>query len=298
MTSRPPPPPPQSTWLPGSLPEDNLVLQDWPLHAGGPIRGQVLLVHGLGEHIGNYTELANQLNHWGFAVRGYDQYGHGESSGERGDVPDEDRLMRDLATVIDDTRAVMDDRLPLILLGQGMGALVAARLVSRKLRRVEGLVMSSPALSVCSRIAQAPLLRAMALVAAHWPIESRAIAEDMTHDLQAIEAWRKDRLRHECLTARLAHFIVKHGEEVLARAPRWKLPTLLLYAGRDKLVFSVGSERFARLTPADVVQAHHFPMHFHALLHELDRQPVYEAMRQWLCARHPQIMLNQAPVRP
>ena len=130
MTRRPPPPPPQSTWLPGSLPEDNLVLQDWPLHAGGPIRGQVLLVHGLGEHIGNYTELADQLNHWGFAVRAYDQYGHGDSSGQRGDVPDEDRLMRDLATVIDDTRARMDDRLPLILLGHSMGGLVAAQLVS------------------------------------------------------------------------------------------------------------------------------------------------------------------------
>ena len=184
MTSRLPPP---STWLPGSLPDDNLVLHDWPLPVGGPIRGQVLLVHGLGEHIGNYTELANQLNHWGFAVRGYDQYGHGESSGERGDVPDEDRLMRDLATVIDDTRTLLDDRLPLILLGHGIGALVAARLVGQKLRRVDGLVISSPAFSVCSRIGQAQLLRAMTMVAPQLPLENRMIPEDLTHDLQAIE---------------------------------------------------------------------------------------------------------------
>ena len=136
MTSRLPPP---STWLPGSLPDDNLVLHDWPLPVGGPIRGQVLLVYGLGEHAGNYTELADQLNHWGFAVRAYDQYGHGDSSGQRGDVPHVDRLMLDLATVIDDTRTLLDDRLPLILLGHGIGALVAARLVGQKLRRVDGL---------------------------------------------------------------------------------------------------------------------------------------------------------------
>ena len=70
----------------------SLAMHDWPLPAGWPIRGQVLMVHGLGEHIGHYTELADLLNQWGFAVRGYDQYGHGESSGLRGDLPRDDHL--------------------------------------------------------------------------------------------------------------------------------------------------------------------------------------------------------------
>ena len=126
MTSRLPPP---STWLPGSLPDDHLVLHDWPLPVGGPIRGQVLLVHGLGEHAGNYTELADQLNHWGFAVRAYDQYGHGESSGERGDVPDEDRLMREYRengfpfTVVRPSHTYSERKVPVPLHGNfGCGA--------------------------------------------------------------------------------------------------------------------------------------------------------------------------------
>ena len=32
----------------------------------------------------NYDHVARQLNQWGFAVRGYDQCGHGESAGARG----------------------------------------------------------------------------------------------------------------------------------------------------------------------------------------------------------------------
>ena len=47
----------------------------------------VLLVHGLGEHAGRYDHVARRLNGWGFAVRGYDQYGHGESGGVRGALP-------------------------------------------------------------------------------------------------------------------------------------------------------------------------------------------------------------------
>ena len=59
-----------------------LSLRDWPVD-GGQARATVLLVHGLGEHIGRYEALARRLNAWGYAVRGYDQYGHGRSAGPR-----------------------------------------------------------------------------------------------------------------------------------------------------------------------------------------------------------------------
>ena len=54
----------------------NLVVVDWPL-SKAPVRGAVLIVHGLGEHAWRYDHVAEQLNEWGFAVRAYDQYGHG-----------------------------------------------------------------------------------------------------------------------------------------------------------------------------------------------------------------------------
>ncbi len=93
---------------------------------GVALRGVVVLVHGLGEHAGRYDHVARRLNSWGFAVRGYDQYGHGESDGVRGALPVETRLVDDLADVIDSTRARMETGTPLILLGHSMGGLVAA----------------------------------------------------------------------------------------------------------------------------------------------------------------------------
>ena len=106
---------------------ENLAIQDWPDYQGERLRGVVLLVHGLGEHAGRYEVVASQLNAWGFAVRGYDQYGHGESGGPRGGLPSDARLLDDLADIIDTTRARMSPDMPLILLGHSLGGLVAAR---------------------------------------------------------------------------------------------------------------------------------------------------------------------------
>src|SRR4051794_29466395 len=78
---------------------DNLAIQDWPVPDGIAQHGTVLVVHGLGEHAGRYEHVARRLNSWGFRVRGYDHYGHGESGGDRGGLPDEARLIDDLVDV-------------------------------------------------------------------------------------------------------------------------------------------------------------------------------------------------------
>jgi alpha-beta hydrolase superfamily lysophospholipase len=72
-----------------------LVLRHWP-HEGAA-RGTVLLVHGLGEHIGRYEHVAAHLNAWGWRVAGYDQRGHGRSQGARGRLPAADALLDDLS---------------------------------------------------------------------------------------------------------------------------------------------------------------------------------------------------------
>ena len=60
-----------------------LNLRTWPGPVG-PARGSVLVVHGLGEHGGRYAHVAARLAGQGWAVAGYDQRGHGLSTGPRG----------------------------------------------------------------------------------------------------------------------------------------------------------------------------------------------------------------------
>ncbi len=264
---------------------DNIALQDWPLADGQAWRGMVLLVHGLGEHAGRHDALAQRLNSWGFAVRGYDQYGHGESGGGRGLLPTPMRLLDDLADIVDSTRLRMPKGAPLILLGHSMGGLVAGRFVALGLRRVEGLVMSSPALDPGLNPLQKLLLATLPRVVPNLTVGNGLDASFISHDPGVVEAYRRDPLVHDRVSGRMGRFIADAAAATVASAGDWKVPTLLLYAGADRLVNPAGSRAFAAAAPASVVTAMCFDGMFHELFHEPDPEPVYEALRRWLDAR-------------
>lgn len=261
---------------------DNIALQDWPLEQGKPLRAVVILIHGLGEHAGRYERLADRLNDWGFAVRGYDQYGHGESGGARGGLPTETRLLDDLVDIVDSTRARMEPETPLILLGHSLGGLVAARFVALALRPVDGLVLSSPALDLGLGLVQKLLLAVLPKIAPNLRLGNGLDPALISHDPAVVGAYRADQHVHDRISARLARFMADAGPATLALAPTWKVPTLLLYAGADKLVNPAGSRAFAAAAPKPVVSARCFEGLYHEIFNELEAGPVFAELEQWL----------------
>lgn len=263
---------------------DNLAVQDWHLPEDVVPRALVLVVHGLGEHAGRYDALARHLNGWGYAVRSYDQHGHGESGGPRGGLPQSARLIDDLADLVDATRARVPN-VPLVLLGHSMGGVVAAGLVARGAARVDALVLSSPALATRLSAVQKVLMAIVPRIAPNLAVSNGLDPQYLSHDPEVVEAYRQDPRVHARITGRLARFIQDEGERVRALAPRWELPTLLLYAGDDQLVDPRGSAEFAEHAPREVVATRCFPGLWHEIFNERDAEPVFDALRQWLDAR-------------
>ena len=259
-----------------------LAVQDWLPTSGEPVRGVVLIVHGLGEHAGRYDALAKRLNDWGFAVRGYDQLGHGDSAGPRGGIPTDTRLLDDLADVVDDTRRRMAADVPLILLGHSMGGLVAARLVSLQMRTVDALVMSSPALDAGMHVFQKLLVALLSRLLPDLRVGNGLNSTYLSHDPQVVRAYQTDRLVHDRISARLARFIASAGPDTLDLASGWTVPTLLLYAGDDHLVNPAGSRKFAKAAPKQVVSSMCFEDLYHEIFNEPNAAPVFATLRRWL----------------
>lgn len=265
----------------------NLVVVDWPLERG-PVRGVVLIVHGLGEHAWRYDHVAQRLNGWGFAVRGYDQFGHGESMGARGALPHPDRLLSDLAEVVDESRARMHASTPLILLGHSMGGLVAARFAALAMRPIQGLVLSSPALDAGLNPVQKLLVAILPRLAPDLRVGNGLDPAYLSHDASVVKAYKADPLVHDRISARLARFIADTGPMTVAAASRWSVPTLLMFAGQDRLVNPAGSRAFAAAAPPSVVTSRCFETLYHEIMNELgaDREAVFDELRRWLDQRY------------
>ncbi len=294
---------------------ENLALYEWPLDALAiemgqhalPPRAMVLLVHGLGEHASRYDHVASQLLDWGFAVRAYDQRGHGESGGFRGVLPNETALLDDLAEIVDDTRlrcvrlleeVNADGRspqppahLPLVLLGHSMGGLVVSRFVALGIRPVDGLVMSSPALDPGLNALQKLLLAFMPRLAPDLCVGNGLDARYISHDEEVVKKYFTDRLVHDRISPRLGKFIATAGPATVAAAAQWRTPTLLMYAGADRLVNPAGSRAFAEnaanspAVTAGTVTSRCFEGLYHEIFNEVESEPVFDTLKAWLDAR-------------
>ena len=267
-------------------------------YAALPPRAVVLMVHGLGEHAGRYGHVADQLLDWGFAVRAYDQRGHGQSSGERGCLPRDVTLLEDLADVIEATRLhcqasslPADAALPLILLGHSLGGLVASRFVALQMMPVEGLVLSSPAFDAGLSGPQKLLLSVMPRLAPKLCVGNGLDARWLSHDEGVVRDYLSDPWVHDRISPRLARFIESAGPATLAAAAHWRTPTLLMYAGADRLVSPAGSRAFANAVAnsphvrAGTVTSKCFEGLYHELFNETGASQVFETLKVWLDAR-------------
>ena len=276
-----------------------LACYDWALPRHATPRGTVLLVHGLGEHMGRYDALAQDINRWGFAVRGYDHYGHGQSQGQPGTLPSDTRLLDDLAEMVDATREHMARSMapgaPLILLGHSLGGLVAGRFVALNLRPVDALVMSSPALDPGLSPVQKLLLATLPRIAPNLCVSNGLDTRYLSHDDAVAQAYRADRYCHDRVSGRLARFIADAGPATVAQAARWTVPTLLLFAGSDRLVNPAGSRAFAAAAPRSMVTVQAFEPLYHEIFNEVEpaRREVLVVLQGWLDQQLPHTSSHQ-----
>ncbi|HSG87979.1 MAG TPA: alpha/beta hydrolase [Pseudomonadales bacterium] len=110
--------------------------------AEGPIRGQVLVAHGMGEHAGRYAPFAQALAAQGFLVLAPDHRGHGHSIGPGG--PGDfgsggwEALVADMAQWLES----FETTVPTVLFGHSMGSLAAQQYACERDEHLAGLILS------------------------------------------------------------------------------------------------------------------------------------------------------------
>ena len=258
-----------------------LVQRSW--QPDGAPRGTIVIVHGLGEHSGRYAPLAAELTADGWAVRAVDLRGHGRSPGPRGAIPTPTAMRDDILDALAAARQA-SPQLPLILLGHSMGGAFAAEAMAHEPTAADALVLSSPALKADLSVVQLALMNTLRHIAPTLAIANGLNATHLSHDAAVVAAYNADPLVHDRVSAGLAHAIMTAGATARAAAPRWVVPTLLLYAGDDRIVNPRGSREFAAAAPRELVTVHPYDGLWHEIFNETERAGPVAALRHWLGA--------------
>ena len=258
-----------------------LFLREW--NPAGVSRAALLICHGLGEHAGRYAHVAERLAGIGITVWAHDHRGHGQSTGARGALASSDDLVIDAEQVLAEL-ARATGHVPFIA-GHSMGGPVAGMVALRNKVPVRGLILSSPALMTRAAGGLVAFGKVMALLAPNMAMSNQLLVEYVARDLAVVDAYRKDPLVHPTITPRLFAWIVNTGKALRDAAPGWKTPTLVLFAGADKLVDPAGARAFVSALPPGIGVAHEYPAFYHEIFNDPEKDAPLGDMEAWLTPR-------------
>ncbi len=211
----------------------------------------LIMIHGLGDHIGRYNELVSHLGCQGYACALYDRKGDGQSPGRRGHIGSFDSLLENLGHFISFARVGMDPGLPIILIGGSLGGLIAINYVVEKMGHVDGLILASPAIEPRIKIPEwkKKFVRRLARILPSITVDNELSFDDMTSDGDEKEYLMKDRFFHKRLSLEGAVEIENRLKYVMTMAHRIYVPTLILTGSADRICDLKGASRFTKGSP-------------------------------------------------
>lgn len=248
----------------------------------GRPKAVVCLVHGHGEHVGRYAHVGETFANAGYALAGYDERGHGKTSGPRGHAPSYEALMDDIADFI----AQVEQRypaLPRFLYGHSMGGNQVINFALRRKPDLAGVIATGPWLKLAFEppVLQVTLGRMMNKIAPGFTQKSGLETAALSRDQKIVDAYNRDPLVHDKISARLFVSMYESGLWASGHAAEFPLPLLLMHGTADRLTSAQASAEFARRAGKNVTWRA-----WDGLYHEIHNEPekanVLKTMLEWM----------------
>ncbi|OUR67816.1 hypothetical protein A9Q80_03855 [Cycloclasticus sp. 46_83_sub15_T18] len=249
-----------------------------------PLRANLLIVHGVGEHSGRYQALLEPMLQAGVALHFYDLRGHGQSAGQRGHINAWSDYQRDLEQQIEPLCA---DGIPFFILGHSFGSLIVLDFLELTRRDVRGAIISSSALQPLD-VAPAWQQKMVAFIARFWPtlglkinIDTKAISR--SHE--QVQAYQNDPLIHQKISARWGADVLRAMRNIEAKVANIRTPILMTHGEPDWLNSSQGSKAFFERLSVEDKTLFIYPDSYHEPHNDLDSETVVRGLVEWLSQR-------------
>jgi acylglycerol lipase len=241
----------------------------------------VLLTHGVGEHSGRYTHVAEYLSERGYEFCAYDLRGHGRSGGRRGHIDRYDELLDDLEAVLNHVRITS---VPVFLYGHSLGGQIVLNFLLKRQPDVSGAIVASPWLRLAFKPHLLKLFLAKALLKI-WPTFTQITSKDLTRlsrDQEFILSMKDLDLVHRKMSARMFYELTLAASEAFEGAGRIKTPLLLIHGGDDIVTSCAATKEFYDQIESPDKTLRIYPGMLHETHNELERESVLNDVAAWI----------------
>ena len=244
----------------------------------------MILVHGVGEHIGRYSYWAGRFVERGFCFTGVDLPGHGKSDGRRGVLNNYGITAEMLDRLISEMRKTFPG-IPLFIYGHSMGGTIVLQYILQNKPGIKGAVVTSPWLRLSFEPAKSKIVLAgiMKSILPSLVKPSSLVVDHVSHDKAAVEAYKNDPLNHDRISVGLFHSTMTAAAYSLDHASGLGLPLLLVHGSDDKITSPEGSREFASKTPLAELKI--WNGGYHELHNETFKDEVFEFIAAWMESR-------------
>jgi len=175
-------------------------------------RAVICLVHGMGEHSGRYTHVADQLTQAGYSLIAFDLRGHGQSQGPRGHTPSYETLLNDINSLLNEANKNFPE-LPSFLYGHSLGGNLVLNYVLRCQAQLKGVIVTDPWLRLAFEPPRFKIILAQ-ITNYIWPSFSQKNGLDtkvLSHDPEVVHVYENDPLVHDYISTRMFISIYQAG---------------------------------------------------------------------------------------
>ncbi|HEV3163004.1 MAG TPA: alpha/beta fold hydrolase [Isosphaeraceae bacterium] len=261
----------------------------YPIHVtiwapAEPMRGRIVVLHGVQSHGGWYLGLGRRLAEAGFEASFPDRRGSGANRAERGHTPSPKRLLDDLGEWLADRRA-QRPAVPVAVAGISWGGKLALVAAGRFPDRVDALALICPGLHPRVGVTTAERLQ----IALAWFTNRRKTFPIPLSDPALFTASREgqafiagDHLSLRAGTAGLMAASAWIDRWVKRIPPRVHQPVLLMLAGHDRIVDNERTRAYIELLASQQRTIIEYPEAHHTL--EFEPRPAKYArdLAEWL----------------
>ncbi len=258
----------------------SLFRQDW-LPEKDPV-AVVLYVHGLGSHSSRLAHWAERFVNEGVAFIGYDQRGHGNTEGKRGQVRNIGILSDDLAGCIKKVRGEFPGKL-LLLYGHSMGGAVTIHFLLNHDVEADGFIISSPWISLVKPPGKALLSIAGMLnqLSPGARLPNGLNADDVIDDPFEVKKYKDDPLVHDRIAVGLFYSLTSSMAEAASKAGKIRIPCLAMHGAGEKITDPSATKAFAEAT-GGTTTLKLWELKSHELHNDPKKDEVFKYVSSWV----------------